>query len=206
MASSDIRREDVLKAIAKYEELGQDDFLKQYDFGEASQYRVAYDGKLYDSKAIAGVAHGFATGIFWTKTKTNGGIGPGGAVTILEGLGFFVDRTGLLYRIENIKADHSQGRRAPYQYVLLLWAIADARAGAPRLQHFKTARHDFSDVLKPFAMTKRPPAPEDPWAALANSGVWELVGHGLEKVTDVEVRRFDIVGGLTEEMYAASNR
>jgi hypothetical protein len=131
MASSDIRREDVLKTIAKYDELGQDDFLKQYNFGEASQYRVAYDGKLYDSKAIAGVAHGFATGIFWTKTKTNG------------------DRS---WRCRN------DPRRARFL----------RRQNGPVVS-------DREHQGRPFA-----------------------------RQTDVEVRRFDIVGGLTEEMYAAS--
>lgn len=205
MASGDIRREHVLQAIARCEKVGRDKFLDDYRFGPALKYRLVHNGRFYDSKAIVGYAHGFATGVFWNGEMKFGGVGPGDAVPILEGLGFFVDRTGLLYRIENIKADHSQGKRAPYQYVLLLWAIAGARAGSPRLQHFRAARPEVVDTLKRFAMTRRPPAPEDPWAALANSGLWELVGHGLEKVTDVEVRRFDIVGGLTAEMYEASD-
>lgn len=82
MAPSDIKESDVLDAIAEYDRLGQTKFLKKYDFGESLEYRLVYGGKFYESKAIAGVAHGFATGEFWTKRKPFGGVSPGGAVTI----------------------------------------------------------------------------------------------------------------------------
>ncbi|MFJ7774603.1 HNH endonuclease [Streptomyces yangpuensis] len=52
-----ITQESVLKAIAEYDELGRAAFLAKYGFGEARLYVVAYDGREYDSKAIAGVAH-----------------------------------------------------------------------------------------------------------------------------------------------------
>ncbi|NEE57388.1 HNH endonuclease, partial [Streptomyces sp. SID8455] len=52
-----ITQESVLKAIAEYDELGRDAFLTQYGFGEARSYVVVHDGREYDSKAIAGVAH-----------------------------------------------------------------------------------------------------------------------------------------------------
>lgn len=74
-----------------YDKVGQAEFLRRYDFGKASKFRLVDNGRFYDSKAIAGVAHGFATNDFWTSERPFGGTGPGGAVTILEALGFFID-------------------------------------------------------------------------------------------------------------------
>ncbi|MET7359628.1 HNH endonuclease [Streptomyces sp. NPDC005562] len=47
----------VLKAIAEYDQLGRDEFLAKYGFGEARSYVVVHEGREYDSKALAGVAH-----------------------------------------------------------------------------------------------------------------------------------------------------
>lgn len=52
-------REAVLKAIAEFDRLGRDEFLSRHDFGRARSYFLRYDGRLYDSKAIAAVAHGY---------------------------------------------------------------------------------------------------------------------------------------------------
>ena len=52
-------REAVLKAIAEFDRLGRDEFLSRHNFGRARAYFLRYDGRLYDSKAIAGVAHGY---------------------------------------------------------------------------------------------------------------------------------------------------
>jgi hypothetical protein len=49
----------VLRAIAEFDEIGRGDFLAKYGFKEARHYFVVHDGKRYDSKAIAGAAHGF---------------------------------------------------------------------------------------------------------------------------------------------------
>jgi hypothetical protein len=58
MAISDITtREPILKAITEFDDLGRDAFLRKYGFREARSYYLRYDGKLYDSKAIVGVAH-----------------------------------------------------------------------------------------------------------------------------------------------------
>jgi hypothetical protein len=48
----------VLQALAEFDRLGRDRFLKVYGFGPARTYFVHHAGHLYDSKAIAGVAHG----------------------------------------------------------------------------------------------------------------------------------------------------
>ena len=51
----------MLKAIEKFNELGRDEFLKEYKFGKAKTCWLIYKEQLYDSKAIVGVAYGFAT-------------------------------------------------------------------------------------------------------------------------------------------------
>ena len=60
MALSEIDRSAVLLAVAEFDELGRDAFLAQHGFGRARSYFLLHDGKLYDSKAIVGAAHGFA--------------------------------------------------------------------------------------------------------------------------------------------------
>ena len=202
MAPSDIEESDVLAAIAEYDKLGQDEFLKRYNFGKASRFRLVYQGKFYDSKAIAGVAHGFATNDYWTTERPFGGTGPTGAVTILEGLGFFIDRGELLFRLKQLKVDQTHGKRAPYQHVVLLWAIARARAHAPRLAYFNDVSEELTEALAPFAIARTAPDPAMPWAALDNSGVWELVKPGVQgTVTDADVKRLNILGGLSEQVY-----
>lgn len=70
----------------EYDELGADEFLSRYGFAPARTYRVAEHGRQYDSKAIVGVAHGYATGQFWTASDFSGGQQT--VVKALEALGF----------------------------------------------------------------------------------------------------------------------
>ena len=60
MALSDLTEDAVLKAMAEFDELGREQFLARYDFGSARSYFIMRDGRQYNSKAIAGVAHRFA--------------------------------------------------------------------------------------------------------------------------------------------------
>jgi hypothetical protein len=46
-------------AIAEYGRLGSDLFLRKYGFGPAKAIILSFNGQKYDSKAIAGVAHGY---------------------------------------------------------------------------------------------------------------------------------------------------
>jgi hypothetical protein len=60
MALSDITsRQAVLDAIGQCDRLGKAAFLKRYGFGPSKNYFLMFDGREYDSKAIAGVAHGY---------------------------------------------------------------------------------------------------------------------------------------------------
>jgi hypothetical protein len=53
------KSESVLKAIREFDQLGRDKFLARYGFGRAKSYYILNNGRVYDSKAIAGVARGF---------------------------------------------------------------------------------------------------------------------------------------------------
>ena len=60
MALKDIHtRGSILAAIAEYDKLGREAFLRLYGFGKATNYLLFHEGKSYDSKAIVGVAHKF---------------------------------------------------------------------------------------------------------------------------------------------------
>lgn len=60
MALADLTRNAVISAIAEFDELGRDVFLKRYGFGPARRFFLLAGELRYDSKAIAGVAHRFA--------------------------------------------------------------------------------------------------------------------------------------------------
>jgi hypothetical protein len=51
-------RSAVLKAIAEYDDMGREAFLARYGYGPSRSYFLEHEGKIYDSKAIAGVAVG----------------------------------------------------------------------------------------------------------------------------------------------------
>jgi 5-methylcytosine-specific restriction enzyme A len=59
MSLADLTRDAVLDAIAECDRLGRDAFLATYGFRAARQYILVHGGKEYDSKAVAGVAHGY---------------------------------------------------------------------------------------------------------------------------------------------------
>ncbi len=84
-------RAPVIRAIEECKRLGRDPFLKKYGFGRARSYRLVFEGHLYDSKAIVGVAYGYLQG-------SSGPLKPqdfsGGEKTVrrlLERLGFVVE-------------------------------------------------------------------------------------------------------------------
>jgi len=52
-------RNSILEAIKEYDILGEDGFLSKYGFGKSRRYFLKYNNRLYDSKAIVGVAYGF---------------------------------------------------------------------------------------------------------------------------------------------------
>lgn len=88
MALSDVTAEAVRDAIAECDDLGREDFRERYHFDPAREYELEYDGRRYDSKAIVGVAHRYATGRLLTPGEFSGGARH--AVQRLRQLGFTV--------------------------------------------------------------------------------------------------------------------
>src|SRR4051794_2055454 len=92
MGLKEITRESVNLAAQEYDRLGPDGFLSNYGLKPEREYRLILNGKSYDSKAIAGVAHKFARpdlGQLHAKDFS------GGDATVrltLERLGFTVEQ------------------------------------------------------------------------------------------------------------------
>jgi hypothetical protein len=79
-----------LTAIDEFDRLGRQPFLAKYGFGPARTYFLQHRGRLYDSKAIAGVAHGIE---FPDQVPLTAAAFSGGETTVarkLEQLGFAV--------------------------------------------------------------------------------------------------------------------
>ena len=91
MALADITSPQAVQdAIAEYDRVGQPAFLAKYGFREARDYRLEHNGRLYDSKAIVGAAHGYQ---FPDAGPLRYNDFSGGAATVqplLERLGFCV--------------------------------------------------------------------------------------------------------------------
>jgi len=93
MALTDLTdRASVLKAIDEFDRHGRDAFLSKYGFGKATGYFVEHAGNLYDSKALAGAAHGYQHGSPLKHTEFSGGEAT--VAARLEALNFVVTRPG----------------------------------------------------------------------------------------------------------------
>jgi 5-methylcytosine-specific restriction enzyme A len=94
MGLSDLTAPAVNKAIEEFKQIGRDAFLNKYGFGASRGYLLLQDGQSYDSKAIAGAAHGYLRG---QKALTAGQFS-GGAATVqkvLEALGYKISQPDL---------------------------------------------------------------------------------------------------------------
>ena len=86
----------MLRACAEYDRVGQDRFLSEHGFGVATRYLLRVDGRLYDSKAIVGVAYGLENPGEGTldSGSLSGGVSAGAAAWQLRRLGFEVVERG----------------------------------------------------------------------------------------------------------------
>jgi len=91
MALSDLTAANVQSAVLEYQALGPEGVYDEYGFTDAKRYWLIYDGGRYPSKAIAGIAHKYATGEPWPSNTFGGG--EASVVTVLERLGFNVERS-----------------------------------------------------------------------------------------------------------------
>ncbi|MGC5258208.1 SIR2 family protein [Gordonia sp. DT218] len=84
-------------------------------------------------------------------------------------------RALLLTELRELPWATSQGRRAPYKHVLLVWAITRAQQGNERLAVFSEVRSELADLLLPFRVGEEAaPKPSDPWERLNSSMWWEF--------------------------------
>ncbi|NYS19555.1 HNH endonuclease [Streptomyces sp. SJ1-7] len=73
MEKGAITRRAVLKALNECDRLGRSAFLEAYGFKGAQAYVLLHEGREYDSKAIAGVAHKYTEGRPLTADEFSGG-------------------------------------------------------------------------------------------------------------------------------------
>ncbi|QRY43504.1 DUF3883 domain-containing protein [Mycolicibacterium boenickei] len=197
----EIKPNDVLKALEVIDDPAQRDFVDSLGFQPAREFRMVYRGKLYDSKKVIGVAHGVATGTALNRKEVTGGESSGAAY-MLRRRGFFVD-DGPLFTLDNLRVDATHGKQSPYQYIVLLWAMARARDDAPQFVNFSGARKELAALLKPFALAKTAPDPAMPWGALGSKpDWWQLqVPDGMLTASDADVKQLNLVGGLADDIY-----
>jgi hypothetical protein len=103
MSISEIKnRKSILEAIKEYDILGEEGFLSKYGFGKSRRYFLKYNNRLYDSKAIVGVAYGieFPTEGFLKPEEFSGGFNT--VQKLLEQLGFEV----VVFSLSNSKSQY----------------------------------------------------------------------------------------------------
>jgi hypothetical protein len=178
VALADVTREAVLTAVVEYDELGQDQFLGKYGFDRARLYVLVRDGKSYDSKAIAGAAHGFLPGQKpLTAREFSGGEATVGR--LLRRLGFTIQvgdaltTDVLVNTLAKLRVYRSGGPPALYQPITLLWAFGRARRGEPRLASWPQTQHEVGDLLTRYGRGETA-AIYYPVAALHGAGLWDL--------------------------------
>ncbi len=83
-----VRRIHVVRTIAEYNRIGRKRFLATHGFEPIRGHVLVHEGGNYDSKAIAGVAHGYATGT--PLQDADFADREDGAAKVLRDLGFVV--------------------------------------------------------------------------------------------------------------------
>ena len=73
MTLADVTQAAVHAAVAQFDAIGRDRFLEDGGFGRAKSYFLDVNGKLYDSKAIIGYAHGVSGDRPWRAADFSGG-------------------------------------------------------------------------------------------------------------------------------------
>jgi hypothetical protein len=174
-------RDAVLEAIAEFDALGRDQFLHKYGYGRADAYFLVFEGREYDSKAIAGVAVGYEHS---DRGPLRASEFVGGAVTVqrkLEALGYEVVKREVAEETQthawwvNQGGTFEQERAGNY-----VWAPEQGEGGRLIAHHQDVAKLQPGDIVFHYAkglvravgvvdvaatMAARPAElPEGPWA------------------------------------------
>ena len=88
IAWDQVSRDDVLRAVKEYDQLGPEQFFAEHGFAPTTTYDLVWEERLYPPKAILGTAYEFATGQRLASGDFEGG--KSGAVKVLGELGFTV--------------------------------------------------------------------------------------------------------------------
>jgi len=147
------RREHVLRAVGEFNRLGGEDFRRKYGYGPAKKYYLVVEGNYYDSKAIAGVAHGYEHPDegFLRNTDFNGGRG---IRRKLEQLEFVVEVIPKSELPEDFHEGVRRPRNPPWERDELLLAL-DLYMREGMLDDTHTDVQELSDILNrlPIAST-----------------------------------------------------
>ncbi|MGI5259581.1 HNH endonuclease [Streptomyces angustmyceticus] len=210
MAPSEITRAGILQAIAEHDQVGPEAFRETYGFHAAATYFLEYEGNLYDSKAIAGVAHRYDFGTPLKPSELSGGLKH--AVAWLKREGFTVVEPPKTFqrRVGDVRPARRANGPALHRPVLLLWAIGQAVAGAPRLQRWSTTRDAVAPLMTKYGQVEDGvDGTRYPFWALVRDDLW-TVDQGEELTLTSRGRRptleslntVDPSAGLREDDYS----
>lgn len=200
MGYRDLTADTVLAAINEFDSIGRPRFLEKYGFHEARSIFVVRQGRSYDSKALAGAAHGYLPGQRpLLSTEFSGGWSH--AAGVLKRLGFDVvdihastTAQAVIAAIERLRPATVSGYPMLKQAVVLLWAIGRAQRGETRLASWDQTCAELGPLLTQYRRDgeRTDPRPDYPIAALCRAGLWALdstdpvpPAHG-----DAELRRW----------------
>ncbi|WP_030980751.1 HNH endonuclease signature motif containing protein [Streptomyces sp. NRRL S-1824] len=210
MAPSEITRAGILRAIAEHDRLGLEAFRETYGYRAAVTYLLVHEGRQYDSKAIAGVAHLYDCGSALKHSQLSGGLK--GAVAWLRREGFTVVEPPKTFqrRVGDVRPARRVAGVALHRPVLLLWAIGQAIAGAPRMRAWSATRDAVAPLMEKYTQSEDGvDATRYPFWALVRDDLW-IVDHGQEltltsqerRPTLESLNRVDPMGGLLVDDYA----
>ncbi|WP_406198226.1 HNH endonuclease [Kitasatospora sp. NBC_01560] len=170
-----ITRSGILQAIAEHERLGEELFRLTYGFRAVSAHLLVHEGQHYDAKAIAGVAHLFDQGEALKQGQFSGG--PAGAVAWLEREGFAAAKPPRTFvrRVGSLRPAMRKTGPAPHRPLLVLWAIGQAVAGAPRERSWAETRAALAPLLEKYGDVRNgTQAAHYPFTALVGDDLWQI--------------------------------
>ncbi|MFD4654135.1 HNH endonuclease [Kitasatospora sp. NPDC058444] len=175
-----ITRSGILQAIAEHDRLGEELFRTTYGYRAVSPHLLVHEGRHYDSKAIAGVAHLFDCGEALKQGQFSGGRAQ--ALNWLEREGFALSEPPktFLRRVGSLRPTTRKNEPASHRPLLVLWAIGQALAGAPREQPWRETRTALAPLLEKYGKVQDgAQAAHVPFAALVGNDLWEIEPTGL---------------------------
>ncbi|MER5399316.1 HNH endonuclease signature motif containing protein [Streptomyces sp. NPDC002599] len=211
MAPSEITRAGILRAIDEHDRLGVEAFRDTYGFRAAATYLLVHEGRQYDSKAIAGVAHKYDFGEPLKPSTPGFSGGLKAAVAWLRREGFTVVELPKTFhrRVGDLRPARRAAGTALHRPVLLLWAIGQAAVGAPRMRSWSATRDAVAPLMEKYAqIDDGMDGARYPFWALVRDDLWILDrAEGLvltsreQRPTAVSLDQVDPAGGLCEDDY-----